>query len=181
MWLVGEYLDAVVGILAAHKFAITMALSVLVTMSIARGQGWSNFGAGLLSVGLGGVLWVTLVNRLGRKEAVLDPAALGQCLNWTARGWTSAEAILNLMLLFPLGLGLYLASRRFVLSVAVVVVTPLLIESLQAVSGLGLCQPSDIIRNTAGGLVGVAFGWLLVRPISVNDSARPVRAQKAGE
>jgi hypothetical protein len=53
------------------------------------------------------------------------------------------------------------------LSSTVVVVTALLIEALQAATGLGLCQLNDSLRNAIGGLVGVGVGWLLIRILGV--------------
>jgi len=113
--------------------------------------------------GLGAAISVTFAGRVGRLDAVWEPALIRACLSGPDSSWFAAEGILNLVLLVPFGFGLYLASRNGTLSSAVVVITALSIESLQAITGLGLCQPSDALRNAIGGLAGVGIGWLLIR------------------
>lgn len=164
MWSMVLYANALLRNPATRVgLAVTFVLSALLTIPIARRLGWSTFGTGLSLVGLGGAISVTLVNRIWRMGVNWDLDAVSQCLSRAADSPDPIEARLNLVLLVPLGLGIYLASRRIVLSAAVVVVVSVLLESLQAFSGLGQCQPSDVLRNATGGLAAVALGWLIIR------------------
>ena len=58
--------------------AVTLLVSIILTLPIARRLGWSTFGTGLSLFGLGGAISLTFVNRLGRKDLVWEPQAVAQ-------------------------------------------------------------------------------------------------------
>ncbi|MCH9816002.1 MAG: VanZ family protein [Actinomycetia bacterium] len=138
---------------------------------LARRLGWRPSGTVLAIWGLGGALSVTFISRIGRHDFVLDPATVGQCLSGLSKPWLSPDSVLNLVMLLPLGAGLMLASRRYSVAITGVVALAVWIELSQGLSGLGACERGDIVRNTIGGLVGLALVRLFQRPES-DDSSR---------
>lgn len=65
-----QYIDVLLRIPATRAgLAITLLLSMFLTLPIARPLGWSTFGTGLSLVGLGGAISVTL----------FDQGANGKC------------------------------------------------------------------------------------------------------
>lgn len=181
MWSTIEYVGSSLRNPAAlGGVALTLLLSAFLTIPTARRLGWSTFGTWLSCLGLGWAVSMTLVGRLGREDLVWGAEAVAQCWTLTGRGWTTPEALPNLLLVLPLGLGLYLGSRNTVLSVWVVVATTALIETMQAISGLGVCQPSDLFLNTAGGLAGVGLGWLTIRMLGESAPAWLSRSPREG-
>lgn len=170
MWQVLPYAETLLRSPSARAgLAVTILLSFLLAPPIARRLNWSSFGTGLSLAGLGAALSLTIVNRLGRKDLIWELSEIAQCFSWAPRGWIGPEALLNMLLLVPLGIGLYLGSRSFVLSSSLIIGAAILIESSQAITSLGLCQPSDIVRNVTGGLVGACLGWLIIH--SLGDRA----------
>ncbi|NQU36786.1 MAG: VanZ family protein [Actinobacteria bacterium] len=161
-----EYALALLRIPAVQlTLLLTIVAGAVLAKPVARLLRWSWLGSMLAMWGLGAAIAVTLVGRLGRADAIWDPALIRVCISGPTSSLLAPEGLLNLVLLLPLGIGLYLASHNGVLSSAIVVVTALTIESLQAITGLGLCQPSDALRNALGGLIGVWIGWLLIRSL----------------
>jgi hypothetical protein len=182
MWSMVQYANALLRNPATRiGLAITVVLSVFLTVPIARRLGWSTFGTGLSIVSLGGAISVTLVNRLWRTGVHWNLDAMSQCLSQASSSPDPIEARLNLVLLLPLGLGLILASRSAVLGISVVVAVAVVLEAVQAVSGLGQCQPSDVLRNAIGGIVGVALGWLILRLLGENAPPWLCPAQRISE
>lgn len=142
---------------------VMFGVSALLAPPIARRFGWSTVGTGLSLAAFGATIAGTFVIRLGRQDLVVDSDALRQCLVWTTSAWGIRDSFVNLLLLAPLGFGLYLASGSKLRSTSAVLITALLIESGQAVTRLGVCQPEDVLRNVLGGFAGVALGWAMMR------------------
>jgi hypothetical protein len=164
MWSTVEYAFALLRVPAVQlALLLTLVVGILLARPVARVLRWSWLGSVCAMWGLGAALTVTFAGRLGRLDAGWDPQLIRVCLSGPASAWFEPEGILNLVLLVPFGIGLYLASRNGTLSSAIIVITALSIEALQAITGLGLCQPSDVLRNVIGGLAGVGVGWLLIR------------------
>ena len=151
----------------------TVVIGFALAGPISARLNWSKPGTMFALWGLGGALSVTFVNRLGRKDLVWEPEVIGQCLGGITRDWTGSEALLNVLLLVPLGFGIAWASRSFLLGTTVVVATAIWIELLQGVTGLGGCERGDIVRNVAGGLVGVLIGWVVAKATGDRGHARP--------
>ena len=136
---------------------IFLFLGLVLGPPLARALDWRPSGTILAIWGLGGALSVTFISRIGRNDFMLDPATVGQCLSGLTKPWLSADSVLNLVMLLPLGAGLMLASRRYSVALTGVVAVSVGIELMQAISGLGACERGDIVRNTIGGVVGIAL------------------------
>lgn len=109
---------------------------------------------GVLVVGRG----TTLVT-----DATLDVAALRGCgtalrggLDATA--WTSAEAVLNLLLFVPLGLSATVVFGRPGAVAVALAGLAVVLEATQTLAGIGVCESVDVVRNVIGAGVGVALG-----------------------
>jgi hypothetical protein len=96
---------------------------LLARRPVARLLRWSWLGSVCAMCGLGAALSLTFANRLGRLDAGWDPQLIRVCLSGPASAWFEPEGILNLVLLVPFGIGLYLASRNGTLSSAIIVIT----------------------------------------------------------
>ncbi|MFC5338405.1 VanZ family protein [Leucobacter denitrificans] len=87
-------------------------------------------------------------------------------------GLGSREILLNVLAFVPLGMLVYLvAARRGVWLWVPLIGTAVAFEVTQFVFGIGASDITDVITNTAGGLLGLGAGWLGVRLLG----ARAVR------
>lgn len=122
------------------------------------------WGARLAVWGLGGALIVTFVSRLGFYDVIVDPLGYpAACLEHPASGWGTPESLLNLLLLVPFAVGVWLCCHRLAWAMVGVLVVAVGIELGQAVSGLGSCQPVDVVRNTLGAWIALSVCWLFSR------------------
>ncbi len=74
----------------------------------------------------------------------------------------SPEAKLNLALFAPAAFFGVIATRRLLRIVVACVVVSVLVEQIQRVTSLGVCQSSDVIRNVTGAVAGAVLGGLVV-------------------
>ena len=74
-----------------------------------------------------------------------------------------AEAVLNVALLVPWGIGAAYALRRFWPVFLTGVGGSLLIELTQGLLGNGTCHSDDLVRNAAGAAIGAGIGLVLVQ------------------
>lgn len=111
------------------------------------------------------LVWVVLLKMhtgefgdlAGRRALNLVPfGATGQM-----DGLGSQEIAVNVLTFVPLGVLVYLVARhrsaRLVLPVLGISVA---FEVIQLAFGIGACDITDVITNTAGGLLGLGIGWL---------------------
>lgn len=100
-------------------------------------------------------------------------------VNWPI--WTSCrlnpglsvrtgQDVLNALLLMPFAFAATLATRRWWLALGLAAVASMVIEIAQSLFGSGTCEVGDLSRNTAGALVGVAMGWVVLRFTRGNQS-----------
>lgn len=94
----------------------------------------------------------------------------------------TTEGLLNLLLLVPFAVLAVLAVGHPI-SVAVVAATASVgVESVQAVYAIGACDSSDVVRNSAGALVGALLAaivrliWSLGKGGSVRKGGQAVKA-----
>lgn len=129
----------------------------IVAGSIAHQLRWGAFRTTmslLAAAGLAVAVSVTLLERL--RFGPPGPLYVRSCEAGSTLLATDVDAVLNWLPLVPLGFFLALASRRPMLTAVTVAGVAVGIEATQAVTGLGACQESDVIRNAAGGLAAVA-------------------------
>ena len=70
------------------------------------------------------------------------------------------EKVMNLLIFIPFGAYLYmLGSRRFLPSLAIILLASLLLETIQYAFALGTSDIADVATNTCGGMIG----YLLIR------------------
>jgi hypothetical protein len=75
----------------------------------------------------------------------------------------TGQDVLNVVMLMPFAFAATLATRRWWLAIGLAVVASLVIEIAQSLLGSGICEVGDLSRNTAGALLGVAVGWVVLR------------------
>ena len=82
-----------------------------------------------------------------------------------------AEVVQNLLVFVPLGMyaAMLLERRPFWLALVLVVGTTLALETTQYVFAMGASDITDILSNTAGGLVGYGM-YRLVRLVAKSDT-----------
>lgn len=141
-------------------FPIILVLSYFLGKPVAKKLGWQKWGTRLTLASLGSILIVTFVSRIGYYDLSLNRL---YCDNTISGSWFTPETILNLVLTIPLGIGLYAATHALKTSIFLILVTVVLIEFGQAISGLGSCQDGDILRNSIGGVFGIVLCYLVYR------------------
>lgn len=141
---------------------VGVTLAVLAWRPLARWTGWAPGWTLVSLVVLVGVLALTL----SPSPDFPRPRGVRSCLREASAEMTgnplavlgSAEALLNLVLLVPLGLAVVLATRRLGLATALVIVLPAAVEITQTQVSGRLCSGSDYATNVTGGLAGVVLG-----------------------
>lgn len=157
--------------------AVGLAVALLLWRPLVRATGWGSPGT-LAALVLGvGVLALTLtpgravgprgVRSCVRAAQVQVDSKIGQIA-------TSPEALLNLVLLAPLGFALVLATRRAWLAALLVLALPGVVELAQTRVPGRVCSGLDYLTNATGGLAGVALGALA---LALGGAARRVRAR----
>jgi hypothetical protein len=142
---------------------------------LARRAGWSRWrvaGAAAAGIGLAGALALTW----GRWFVVGDPSWRG-CETGTALTVHNAEAVLNWLVLMPAAFFAMLAWQRLRLVLLVCLGVPVVIELVQSVAALGVCQAADVVRNGGGAVVAAVFAGILMVAIR---PAPPTSAHPAG-
>jgi hypothetical protein len=175
----GVLVPMVVG--AVASVGITRAVR---RRGLTRAPGWLVLGAVLSVVG---VLTMTLFREVVPLVQHLvggggaEWPGLGGLLGWSADGWWRAthdplgsmQVLLNVGLFVPAGFLWTLVTRRPAATMLGLSATSVVIELVQAVTGLGANDAADIVANSAGAAVGVLAGvftsW--VRDEFVGDRA----------
>jgi len=114
------------------------------------------------------LVWVVLLkihtgdlgDLVGRRSVNLVP------MGGTATGGLgSRELAVNVLVFVPLGVLVLLAARqrRFARMLLLVVGVSVAFEIVQYVVGIGASDVTDVLTNTAGGLVGMGVAWLGLR------------------
>ncbi|MBB1246683.1 VanZ family protein [Streptomyces durbertensis] len=151
---------------------VVLPLLVLTLMSagatwLIRRRGASDRHGGLVFAGLVSVSLILSVTLFRDGRLTFTPE---QLLHWSVSGWqrvsydpfSSIEVLLNVALFVPAGLCWTLLARRPLRVMAALVGLSFLIECLQAVTGLGANDVSDLIANSVGGALGVLAGSLIL-------------------
>lgn len=158
---------------------VTMALLTCVLAPLcvryARRGAWSRARtvfAGLAGAGVALVPATTLA-----RGAVLVEWDRG-CLIQSGLSMSTPEAALNVLLLTPAAFFGVLATRRPARVLLGVIALAVLVEAVQSVTALGVCQTADVVRNVAGAAVAGGFAALLGR--SGVGKGEPELAERAG-
>ncbi len=85
---------------------------------------------------------------------------------------TTAEGILNVLMLVPFGITAAYALRRFWPVFLAGAGACALIELTQGLLGNGSCQGDDVVRNLAGAAIGAGVGLVLGNVYGVTTRAR---------
>ncbi|MFI9381285.1 VanZ family protein [Kutzneria sp. NPDC052558] len=139
--LVGGLVLGALALLAAHLFRWGKTASVLAGVSLALA----------LSVTLVRPFWGDV--RLGDPMRVCVPGVFSLA---------AGGALLNFVMLMPLGLFGVLATKRPLLVAIGCVSVSAGIEITQAVFELGVCDGQDFMNNSVGGVLAAVAGWLLL-------------------
>lgn len=119
------------------------------------------------------LVWVIL---LKMHTGDLDDLSGRRSLNLVPFGGTgelsglgSQELAINVLAFIPLGVLIYLAARRRSLGrlLLPVVGTALVFEVVQYSFGIGASDITDVLTNTAGGLIGLGIAWFGLRVLGV--------------
>lgn len=152
----------------------SLALAPLLALLAGR-AGWSwwrRLAAALAGVGLAGTVALTL----GRWFVLSDLHWRG-CSTGSPLTFLDGEAILNWLVLAPVGFFAMLAWQRVLPVLVVCLGVPVLVEVVQSVADLGTCQAADVVRNAGGALAAAAVAGLLV--LLGRLVARPTRGRPA--
>ncbi len=136
-------------------------------------------------VSVAGCISLTLA-RDGAPEAFRP----GSAFAWTGSGWDrlvdgdllgSSQFLLNVVLFVPAGLAWTWLTRRPVRTFLALAGFSMLIESVQAVAGLGGADITDVVANTIGAALGVATVAVALNGIdwSRRSQRPPVDSAKA--
>ncbi len=144
-------------ILSAYPDLIVAAVVVLVLVSALSGR---RFNGKLLVVYLGGIIYLTVLNRgWGGRRYLLTPL-------WSYRRFGEEyfrrQILYNIGLFVPLGTVYAQLAPRWK-TVRWLVITSVAIELLQYITGRGFLETDDIISNTLGGLAGFVVGMFFVK------------------
>lgn len=154
------------GVLPWAVWAVLVAGAVAVLAARPLG-GWlesSPLVSGLLVFGAGIVVAVTLTPVNAAGSSAWRSFGTGSAL---VPDWVVSDRFANLLLFVPLGIAAGLvgraAARRWI--VLAVLVSPLLVEGLQAVLPILNRGPQwqDVLDNTIGVLVGLGVAWAIRR------------------
>ena len=142
-----------------------VALSIRFAPAVAARLGWRRRATLVCALLVSGVLALTM----GPGGAV-NPGGVRACVRRTETQVgtlfsgvpASAEALLNLVFLFPLGVALVLATRRVWLPILLVLLLPGAIELVQTQLPGRVCSAVDYFTNVTGGVAGTLVGGLVL-------------------
>lgn len=132
---------------------------------ISRVTGWSRWPTLLALLSLTGVLALTLgPGAWGYDDSLRQCVAEVGRLDLRQLRWLrhSADGLLNVTMLVPLGFFTVLAVRRVWPAAVLVLALPLVVETVQTIIPGRQCSPIDYLTNVTGGLVGVAVGAVVL-------------------
>ncbi|HEY0501807.1 MAG TPA: VanZ family protein [Kutzneria sp.] len=139
--LVGGLVLGALALLAAHLFR------------------WNKPASALAGVSLALALSVTLVRPYWGDVRLGDPLRMCVPGHFSV---SAGGALLNFVMLMPLGFFGVLATKRPLLVAMGCVSVSAGIEITQALFELGVCDGQDFMNNSVGGVLAVAAGWLLL-------------------
>lgn len=159
------------------SIADTNALPALVVLLLAaavlawwlRRSGRTDQACGALFASLASICLIVAVTLL--RSGWPHQFSVDRLTDWSAPGFErlrsdpfgSSQFILNVALFVPAGVAWTWMTRRPPTVAAALLGVSLLIESVQAITGLGAPDVADLLANSIGGLVGVGTATLLVR------------------
>lgn len=88
-------------------------------------------------------------------------------------GFHIKEVLENLLIFVPMGiyLQMLLQESRFHVKLAIIAGTSLLLETAQYILAVGRSDITDLLTNTAGGLLGIALYGIIVRLLKSRSRA----------
>ena len=157
----------------ADTHALPALVVLLVAMSVLtwwlRRSGRTDQAVGALLASLASVSLIVAVTLLrgGWPQGI----SLGRVTDWSTTGLErtrsdplgSSQFILNVVLFVPAGLAWTWMTRRPAAVAAALVGVSVLVESVQAIAGLGAPDVADLLANSIGALLGVWVAVLLAR------------------
>lgn len=127
---------------------------------------------GLFIVYIGGILWITLLSRVGSNSTgVLKPFwSYREIIYGNVRVYK--ETVLNILLFIPLGLflGAFFSSKSMIV-VAVGLLSSLLIECCQLLFKIGIFEIDDVVNNSLGAYIGLLI-WELYENYSQKEKLK---------
>lgn len=159
------------------SIADTHAFPALVVLLVAaavlawwlRRSGRTDHALGALFASLASICLIVAVTLL--RSGWPQQFSVGRLTDWSTTGlerlrsdpFGSSQFILNVVLFVPAGVAWTWMTRRPAMVAAAVVGVSILIESIQAITGLGTPDVADLLANGIGALVGVGAATLLAR------------------
>ena len=157
------------------SIADTNALPALVVLLVAavvlawllRRSGRTDYAFGALFASLASICLIVAVTLL--RSGWPQQFSVGRLTDWSTAGFErlrsdpfgSSQFILNLVLFVPAGVAWTWMTRRPAVVAAALVGVSIVIESVQAITGLGAPDVADLLANSIGALVGVGAATLL--------------------
>jgi hypothetical protein len=126
---------------------------------------WNKPASALAGVSLALALSVTLVRPYWGDVRLGDPLRMCVPGHFSV---TAGEALLNFVMLMPLGFFGVLATKRPLLVAMGCVSVSAGIEITQAMFELGVCDGQDFMNNSVGGVLATVAGWLLLLVVGRN-------------
>ncbi|MFC0546770.1 VanZ family protein [Kutzneria chonburiensis] len=126
---------------------------------------WNKPASALAGVSLALALSVTLVRPYWGDVRLGDPLRMCVPGHFSV---TAGEALLNFVMLMPLGFFGVLATKRPLLVAMGCVSVSAGIEITQAMFELGVCDGQDFMNNSVGGVLATLAGWLLLLAVGRN-------------
>ena len=152
---------------ASNATASSLVAMVLLLAASAAGARWLSHrresGALAWFAALGSI--AGCVSLTLARDGVPDGFRAGSALAWAGSGWDrliardllgSSQFLLNIALFVPAGLAWTWLTRRPARTLAGLGALSMLIESVQALTGVGAADIADVVANTIGAALGVA-------------------------
>ena len=153
---------------ALPAFAVLLLAAAVLTWWLRR-SGRTDQAFGALFASLASVSLIVAVTLL--RSGLPQQISPGRVADWSTAGveelrsdpFGSSQFILNVVLFVPAGIAWTWVTRRPAVVAAALVGVSVLIESVQAITGLGAPDVADLLANSVGALVGVCAAALLAR------------------
>ena len=144
-----------------HNSYLVILIALIVMIAVICSN--KNIKVAILVIYLGGIVYFTLLNRAADYGNYLQ--IFRSYSQFFSDAEIRSEIIKNIWLFVPLGTILYsLWSYKTILIFPVVF--SILIEFVQYFTGVGCCEPDDIISNGLGAVIGYSIGELLQKLLS---------------
>lgn len=169
------------------SIADTHALPALAVLLVAaavlawwfRRSGRTDQAFGALFASLASICFIVAVTLL--RSGWPQQFSVGRVTDWSTAGFErlrsdpfgSSQFILNFVLFVPAGVAWTSMTRRPAMVAAALVGVSILIESVQAITGLGAPDFADLLANSIGAIVGVGTATLLARATRHPASGTP--------